>query len=571
MKNKRWRFHPLQLERAREMGRALGLSPVTAQCLLNRGLTDLEAARRFLTHDPGVLHDPFLMQDMEPAAQRLAAAVRRKERVLIYGDYDVDGTTAAAFLARLLRQLGVEVSHFVPHREEEGYGLHLSGIEAAARLGVTLLITVDCGVSGLAEVEYAKSQGIDVIITDHHEPGPVLPAALAVLDPKRADCGYPFRELCGAGVAFKLACALGSLLGFQFKHLAAHFLDLVALGTICDIVPLLDENRFLAKEGLRLLPHTRKQGLRALLEKSRLTGRALTSYDVGFILGPRLNASGRLGTARDAFILLVTQDPHEADRLAQQLSQMNRERQQEEARTLEEALQILQETVDLQRERALVVASPGWRSGVIGLVASRLVERYHRPTLVLAIQGDEARGSGRSIPPFHLYRALDRCRDVLLRCGGHEQAAGLSLEARRIDEFRQRFQAVAEEMLTEEDIEPVLEVDADLKPAAVTAALTEELQELGPFGPGNPRPLLCCRDLTVESRRRMGSQGQHLNLSLSDGHQRFPAVGWRMGDLADEIREGERVAVCFTPEMHEWQERREMRWTLKDLKKMREM
>lgn len=571
MRNKRWRVQPLQLERAKEMGRALGISPVTAQCLLNRGLKSPEAARRFLAPDSRMLHDPFRMQDMEVAAQRLATAVRRKERILIYGDYDVDGTSAAAFLARLLSQLGVDVSHFVPHREEEGYGLHRSGIEAAEQLGVTLLITVDCGVNGLAEVEYARRQGIDVIITDHHEPGPTLPAAVAVVNPKRPDCQYPFRDLCGAGVAFKLACALGSLLGFQYKHLAEHFLDLVALGTICDIVPLLDENRFLAKEGLRLLPSTRKQGLRALLEKSHLTGRPLSSYDVSFIIGPRLNASGRLGTARDAFTLLVTQDPHEADLLAQRLTQMNRERQEEEARTLEEALQIIRETVDLRHERALVVASSGWRSGVIGIVASRLVERYHRPTWVIAIQGNEAKGSGRSIPPFHLYRALDRCRDVLIQCGGHEQAAGLSVETARIQEFRQRFRKVAEEMLTEEDIEPVLELDAEVKPAAVTERLTEELAGLEPFGQGNPRPLLGCRDLTVESRRRMGREGQHLSLCVSDGAHQFRCVGWRMGDLYDEIREGDRVAVCFTPEMNEWQEQRTVRWVLKDLKKMRDM
>jgi single-stranded-DNA-specific exonuclease len=570
MRSKRWRVKPLQPERAKEMGRALGISPVTAQCLINRGVDTPDAAQRFLTHDPSVLHDPFLMRDMDQAAQRLATAVRQKERVLIYGDYDVDGTSASAFLARLLSKLGVDVSHFVPHREEDGYGLHNSGIDAAAQLGATLLVTVDCGVSGVKEVAHARSQGLDVIITDHHEPGPELPAAVAVLNPKRVDCSYPFRELCGAGVAFKLACALGTLLGFQYKHLAGHFLDLIALGTICDVVPLVGENRFLAKEGLRLLPYTKKLGLRALLEKARLTGRELNSHDVGFIIGPRLNASGRLGTARDAFTLLVTSDPHEADQLAQQLTQMNRERQEEESRTLAEAVQIIQETVDLRHERALVVASPGWRSGVVGIVASRLVERYHRPTFVIAISDDEARGSGRSIASFHLFRALERCQDVLIRCGGHEQAAGLSVEPGRIDEFRQRLNEVAGEMLTEEDMIPTLELDADLKPAALTARLTEELEELAPFGQGNPRPLFCCRDLTVEERRRMGNENQHLRLAVSDGNRRFPCVGWRMGDLYDELREGERVAVCFTPEMNEWQGQREMRWTLKDIKKMRE-
>lgn len=564
--SKRWLVFPRQSEQIRKLVSALGLSPITAQVLINRGLGEVEVARRFLTHDPSLLHDPFLMRDMDRAVERLAEAIRRKEHVLIYGDYDVDGITAGAFLARLLGSLGVETSYYVPHRVDEGYGLHRAGIDAAVELGATLLLTVDCGISSPEEVAYAHEKGLDVIITDHHEPGPELPPAVAVLNPKRPDCPYPFRDLAGVGVAFKLASALGSRVGFQFHHLARAFLDLVALGTICDVVPLLDENRFFAREGLRRLADTKKVGLRALLDKTRLTGRPLDSHDVGFILGPRLNASGRLGTARDAFELLTTADRARAEELAQELHHLNYERQQEEGRTLEEARAIVEETVDLTREKALILGSPEWHIGVIGIVASRLVEQYHRPTILLAVSEEEARGSGRSIRSFHLYEALVQCRDILRRCGGHEHAAGLSLDPGRIEEFRERFQAVADERLSLSDLRPTLEIDAVLKPPAITPALIEELAGLEPFGQANPQPLFAVREVTIQSVRGLGEKDQHLALRVGEGGYSFRGVGWRLGEWLGHLHAGDRVALCFALEMNEWQGLREMQLVIKDIK-----
>ncbi|HIE50140.1 MAG TPA: single-stranded-DNA-specific exonuclease RecJ, partial [Armatimonadetes bacterium] len=554
---------------AGEWAQKLGISAITAQVLLNRGLDTVEAAQQFLNPDLSLLSDPHLLPDLDRAVHCLLAAAQHREKVFIYTDYDVDGLTGGALLYRLLTSLGVEVGYFVPHRIEEGYGLHSSGIDAAVQEGAKVLISVDCGTTNEAEVAYARKHGLEVIIADHHEPGPERPEALAFINPKRPDSRYPFRDLCGAGVAFKLGCALTTALGYPWQTAARAFLDLVALGTICDLVPLLHENRFFAKEGLQYLATSRKIGLQALLEKTRLTGRESTSYHVGFVLGPRLNASGRLGTAKEAFELLITSDPHRAHELAQYLHQLNYERQQEEGRTVEEAQALVEEEKHLERGKALVLASRGWHLGVVGLVASRLVERYHRPTVVIAIGPDEARGSARSIPEFHLLNALRECGDVLLQCGGHEYAAGLSLEPDRIEEFRQRFNAVADQWLRPEDLRPKVEVDAVVRPPAVTLALAEELAGLGPFGQGNPPPVLACRDLRVVEASRMGPEGQHLCLQVRAGESQFRCLGWRRGMWADWLKPGEQVALSFTPEVDEWQGQRRLQLVIRDLKRRR--
>lgn len=565
-----WRFFPSQREVAHRWARRLGVSPIVAQILLNRGLRTPEEGLRFLAADWSGWHDASLLPDMAKAVQRLKEAVRRREAVLVYGDYDVDGTAGGALLATFLHRLGAQPLYYVPHRMEEGYGLHNTGIDAALAEGARLIVTVDCGITAHKEVAYARSQGVEVIITDHHEPHETLPAALAVIDPKRKDSPYPDPHLAGVGVAFKLAVALAREFGIGLEAMAEEFLDLVALGTVADVVPLVGENRLLVKQGLPRLAQSPRTGIQQLLKVCGLEGKPLSTYHIGFIVGPRLNAAGRMDTAQGAFELLTTSDPLRAYELSRYLHRLNYERQQEEGRTLEEALRRMGAECDLSREPGIVLASEEWHIGVIGIVASRLVERFHRPTVLIAVEGEEGKGSARSIPPFPLHEALHQCRDVLLKCGGHAQAAGLSLEARRIGEFRRRFNEVARAWLKEEDLRPVLEIDALVAPRALDGRLYQELEALGPFGPGNPRPVLACRGLRIRHIQPLGPDRKHLRLVVEAEGRLWEGIAWRKAAWAEALREGDWVALAFTLRQDDWHGETRLQLEVKDVRRMEE-
>lgn len=544
---------------------ATGLSPLLCQVLINRGMTDAAAARTFLTPSLHDLHDPYGMHGMEPAVQRLVAAIRQGERIAIYGDYDVDGVTSTAMLFRALRALKANVDWHIPHRVQDGYGVNSEAIRAAASQRTSLIVTVDCGISAVEQVALARELGMDVIITDHHEPPPVLPQALAVLNPKLPDSPYPFKELAGVGVGFKLLTALVREVSPQHEaSLQRAFLDLVALGTIADMAPLIDENRIFAKLGLEQLRETKSVGLQALMQVSGIGKRSLTPRDVGFGLGPRLNAGGRLDTARQAALLLITRDAEEAMRLAQDLDTINRERQEEEAHIVEQAKGKIGFDYDLS-QCAIVLGSADWHVGVVGIAASRIVEQFHRPTILLSVEGDTARGSGRSIEAFHLFKALEECQELLLRFGGHKLAAGLALRVADLSSFQARFCEIAARALTPEELVPTLHIDAEINATELSEALLNELEQLGPFGIGNPRPQFAIRNAAIVNADSVGG-GSHLKLRVKSSNRYYDALWWRKGERLSQVQTGSQADLCFTPEFNDFNGYRTIQFTLKDVR-----
>jgi len=536
---------------ATRLREALGVSDATARALVGRGLCDVEDGRVFLGHDLSGLLDPFLMADMERAVELVEGALDRGAKIRIYGDYDVDGVCATAVLVRALGGLGADVDWYIPHRIDEGYGLNEEAVRQAHTEGVELLITVDCGSTALEEVATARELGMEVVVTDHHRPGDALPEA-PVLNPWRSDSGYPFRELAGVGVAFKLVSALARTRGLR-SGAELRFLDLVCLGTVADVVPLLGENRLFVQHGLRELQRSRKVGVRSLIEAAGV-GKAGTvaTRDVAFGLAPRINAAGRMEDARSAVVLLLTADAGEARRLAAALSEHNDARRTEEQRTLEEAERMIAAEVDLTRERVIVLGSEEWHPGVIGIVASRLVERYYRPSLLVAISDGQGRGSGRSIAAFNLWEGLKECASLLTRYGGHRYAAGFALAADRIGELRQRISAVAEERLTPDDLRPTIEIDAETPLEEMTLEVATELSRLEPFGTGNPRPVFVTRGAVLEEARCVGD-GSHVSMRLaSESGRRLGGIWFRAGRLWEGLEVGKKVDVCFRARVDEW-------------------
>ncbi len=532
-----------------------GVEPVLALLLAGRGITEPEDAEAFLDPSLARLHPPALLADMDRAVERLTRAVREKETVLVHGDYDVDGLSGAAMLVRCLGKLGARARVHIPDRFSEGYGVSSEVVELARRHGATLVVTCDCGTRALEEARALREAGIDLLVTDHHEPGPELPPAVAVLNPKREDAGYPFRNLAGAGVAFKLLEALTEALGIAVYRFQSHYLDLAALGTIADVVELHGENRVLATQGLRCLRATEKVGLRALIRACRLTDRALTASDVGYRLAPRLNAAGRLDHADSSLRLLLTSDRDEAERIAAELEGKNRERQALERAMEEEALRHIAAHADLYRDDpVLVLGAPGWHRGVAGLVAGRVRERLGRPTIILCPEETGlAVGSGRSIEGYHLADALDEAADLMQSHGGHAMAAGLTLATDRIGELRRRLNDRARSRPELRDLAPVRRYDLELRPGQVRIHLANELERLSPFGAGNPEPVFLSRGLPVEYVSAFGGEGEHLRLSLLADGREVPAVLWRQGERIRELTSGMAVDVLYSFETRMWQ------------------
>jgi len=514
----------------------LGLDPAIGRLLVLRGITDAASAHRFLNPSIDQLHDPWLLADMGRGVDRLVRAIAAREKVAIHGDYDVDGITATVIVRRTLELLGADVVHFVPERVRDGYGLNTPAIERLAAQGVRLIVSVDCGIRGMDAAIRARELGVDLIVTDHHEPDEELPQALAVINPKRRDCPYPDKHLAGVGVALKLVQALCRRAGKD--QWLPGFLKLAAIGTLADVVPVLGENRVIAKLGLDLLsrgPH--KAGLRALIEASGLAGKAIEGYHVSFMIAPRVNAAGRMSTPDIALRLLLASDDSmldEARGLAAQLNTENERRQAEERTVVAEAKRLVEHDPDIGARTVLVVAGEGWHRGVIGIVASKLVEAYHRPAIVISTDGDEAHGSCRSIPAFDILSGLDACKAHLVRFGGHRVAAGLTMERSRIKAFRDAIAAFAEERLGPEDLRPRIRIDGQLGFRQITPRLMDGLRRLAPFGIGNPRPTFWTAGTQVaDGPRRL--KERHLSMSLRQDGVALRGLFWRAAERASAI------------------------------------
>jgi len=548
----RWSVaRPPDQEVVDELSSALAIPEALAALLVLRGYGSEGDARAFLRPNLTGLSDPLSWADMPEAVAAIQQAVRRGDPVLIHGDYDVDGQCSAALLTRVLHEAGAQVHAFVPHRVRDGYDFGPAGLARARELGARLIITCDCGITAVETVRAARAQGIEVIVSDHHLPGDALPPATAVLDPRRPDCASPDKDLCGTGVAFKLAQALVPALGLP-DTLPWHFLDYVALATVADVVPLIGENRILVRHGLKLLANSRWPGLAALVETAGLTGKPLRAGHVGFILAPRLNAAGRIGDAGDGLRLLLTDDAAEAARLARELETLNARRQEMDQQILASAEAALA-AQGSEDDRAIVLAADDWHPGVIGIVASRLVERYGRPTFLIAWEGDTGRGSGRSIHGFDLHGALHRVGSHLEKFGGHSMAAGLTVRRDRFEEFRVAFLAVAAQLLRPGDLVPAQRVDLELPLANLSEDLERLMRHLEPCGAGNPAPVFGVRGARAVGARRVGTN--HLRFTLDDGSGALPAIGFQ---VADQVPQGwleHPLDVAFRLERDDWQGR----------------
>ncbi len=508
--------------------------PLWQRLLYARGIRDYAAAKAFLeAHAPPYAHDPFALRDMEAAVDRIAYAIRQGEPIVVYGDYDVDGVTANALLTQTLQALGAQVQPYIPNRFEEGYGLNAEALTRLHAAGARLVVTVDCGIRPAEPVEHARRLGLDIVVTDHHHPPANLPPARAVVNPRRADDPYPDKHLAGVGVAFKLAQALVQRLAPKQARSVQQHLDLVALGTVADVVPLRGENRHWVRAGLRLLRQPRRQGLYSLMGVAGVKPERLNAGHIGFILGPRLNAAGRLDSAMAALRLLLTNNVWEAGRLAQQLDVQNRRRQQLTEQTVRQA-QALAIADPENPPWVLFAAHPDFNPGVVGLAAARLVEQFHRPALVAQIEGERVRGSARSIPQVHITRALEACAALLERYGGHAAAAGFTLALAHLDAFRECLTAAVREQMQGQDLRPVLRADAEVTLADLNTELLHNLRWFEPTGMGNPRPRFVVRNVRIHQIRVMGAQGQHVRFMADDGTARRPVVAFR---LAQRVRQ----------------------------------
>lgn len=580
----RWLINRTNPEYIRYLSQAVSISPVFAQVLINRGLKTAADINDFLCPSMTGFSDPFELPSMKAAVARVKAALQSKERILVHGDYDTDGLTATAIMLQALRCIGLDVHYFVPNRMLHGYGFHNSGVDMAKKLGAKLIITVDCGITSLEAVSHANKAGIDVIITDHHEPvvkgirecglgignctNPepqtpdplyVLPEAIAVVNPKLGNCNSRLSNLSGAGVAFKFAQALAQDGGLPYiSDDVAPLLDLAALGTLADVVPLTGENRVILKEGLKFIHDGSRPGIRALKEVSGINGKETRAGRLAFTLVPRINAAGRLADARDVVKLLLSESLEESLELSSWLDSLNRTRQQIEGEVYQEALERLRET---DMTPAIVLAGEGWHEGVLGIVASRIADEFYRPAFVFSVENGIAKGSARSIPLFDVCKGLAETSGLLLSFGGHKQAAGIKLNFADLPAFEKAIKEIARGSLTESDLQPTLEIDANIRLDEVTHELVQEFGLLEPFGCGNPEPLVGSKALEVVSPRIAGDK--HLKMRLKKGPLSLDAIGFNLGGLLEDLRDSAVVDIVFTPAINDWNGGRYLQLILK--------
>ena len=557
----RWKLAETDETNIDRLQSELGISRLAASLLVNRGIEGEEEAKRFLYKENLTYHDPYLMDGMKESVERIQQAIASGERILIFGDYDADGVSSTTVLVYTLRELGAIFDYYIPNRFTEGYGPNEAAFRQAKEDGYQLIVTVDTGISGVHEAEVAKEIGIDLIITDHHEPPPVLPDSYATINPKKPGCGYPFKGLAGVGVAFKLAQAL-------LGRIPGDLLEIAAMGTIADLVPLQDENRLLASEGIRALQNSNKPGIKALLDVCGLKGQELNEEHLGFGIGPRLNAAGRLDSADPAVELLTTDDPILAEQLASDIDALNKNRQELVNTMTKEAIEEVESKyLSDESNRVLIIAKEGWNAGVIGIVASRLVEKYYRPTIVMSIDREKgvAKGSARSIEAFDMFANLSECRDILPHFGGHPMAAGMTIDLSYLEDLRSRLNELALDKLTEEDLTPLTKVDLHCRVEDVTLETIEEMNLLAPFGVSNPKPVVMLKDVHLSQIRRIGSQDNHLKVGLEENGATLDGVGFHFGYAFEEIASRAAVSVIGQLSVNEWNGLRKPQIFVKDI------
>lgn len=563
----RWVYsEPQGGKSADEIQKLLNIPPEIACLLTIRGINTYEQAKAFFRPENIDLHDPFLMKDMEDAACRLSAAIRNHERVVIYGDYDVDGTTAVSLLHTFLKSFGLDVDYYIPHRFKEGYGINPDGIRYALEKDADLIVSVDCGITAVEEAKYAREQGIDLIICDHHTVGDEIPDAVAVLDPKRPDCNYPFDGLSGAGVGFKLIQGTIKKLGLP-KKLPNKFLDLVAISIASDIVPIIDENRTLMRKGLKLINTNPRVGIKALLDLIKIPEGSVTTSSIVFSIGPRINAAGRMGDATTAVKLMIAEEKSSAEEYARQLEAINNRRKNFDSETMEQAMEMLETQFNLDNLSAMVLHHPEWHLGVIGIVASRLVDAHYRPAIMLSTVEGKIKGSARSIKGFNIYDALKECEDLLEQFGGHEFAAGLTMDVENLDEFRKRINRIAGTNLSDKDFTPELEISCDLDLEKVDKKFWKLLSQFEPFGPGNMRPIFVSRNITIEGVPTIVGNG-HLKMKVRKGASPvFDCIGFNMHAFEPKLRNSnnDRIDIAYVLEENRWNGRRTIQMRLKDI------
>ncbi|KAB2338682.1 single-stranded-DNA-specific exonuclease RecJ [Cytobacillus depressus] len=543
----RWIVRKPDEDKQQLLVQQLNISPLLATLLVNRGIESIEAAQNFLFDHKQDFHNPFLFADMDIAVSRIKKAIELQEPILIFGDYDADGVTSTTVMMKVLRELGANVQFYIPNRFTEGYGPNIPAFEYATEIGIKLIITVDTGIAAVNEAKAAAELGLDLIITDHHEPGPELPKALAIIHPKLPNGQYPFHGLAGVGVAFKLAHAL-------YGEVPEHLLEIAAIGTIADLVSLKGENRLIVKKGLARLKSTQNVGIKALLKQNKVESSAITEETIGFLIAPRLNAAGRLDSADPAVDLLLTDDIFEAEAIAEEIEQMNKERQAIVSEIAEQAIKEVEDHYPIDENAVLVVGKEGWNAGVIGIVASKLVEKFYRPTIVLSFDKEKglAKGSARSILGFDLFQNLSQCRDILPHFGGHPMAAGMTLELKNVAELRERLNSAAKEQLSAEDFIPVTSLDGAITLNDISLPALEEMHMLSPYGMDNPKPKILIEEASIANMRKIGSDQNHLKMTITSGSDSLDGVGFGLGSLYEHISPYSKVSLIGELSINEW-------------------
>lgn len=549
MQNKRWNLkEPPEEKSILTLADSLNISNILAILLIQRGITNFYEAKNYFRPSLETLHDPFLMNGMQEASQRVIYALTHNEKICVYGDYDVDGTCSAALMYLFLKELGASVETYIPNRITEGYGVSITSIDILKERGINLIITVDCGITAVDEIDHANSLGIETIVCDHHQPKEKIPNAYALLDPIKPGCNYPFKHLSGAGVAFKLARAVGDRIGK--KELALKYLDLVALAGAADIVPLVDENRVLVKEGIDLINTNPRPGIVALLKSARMEPGNLNAGQIVFTIAPRINAVGRLGDANRAVDLFTTDDPQRAIELAQVLEDENIERRKIDEMTFSHAMQLVDSGIDMDSDLGIVLHYADWHPGVIGIVASRLVEKFHRPAVMLTTIDGVAKGSARSIHGFNIYEALQSCEDLLLQFGGHEAAAGLAIELEKLEEFKERFNSILRKNMTDENKLHEVHIDTKIAFADISPKFLRVLEQFAPYGPGNMRPVFMSENVSLVYPPRIVGVNHIVTSLRQNGNDKvFDAIGFNLGVFASQIDKGKNlIDIVYTIE-----------------------
>lgn len=568
---KRWCLKPHteeDLHAQKTLAEELKLNPIICRLLVQRGITTVDGAKKFFKPNLNDLHDPFLMPDMHKAVKRLNKALGNNEKILIYGDYDVDGTSAVSLVYRFLRPYSTLLDYYIPDRYDEGYGISYRSIDYAEEQGIKLVIALDCGIKAIDKVKYANDKGIDFIICDHHMPDDVLPDALAVLDAKRTDSIYPYEHLSGCGVGFKFMQAFAMSNDIPFSTLEC-LLELTAISIASDIVPITGENRILAHFGLRQLNYNPSIGLKGIIKTSGLTGKEITISDIVFKIGPRINASGRMMNGREAVDLLLAKDEKSANEKSANIDQYNDERREMDRKITEEANAIIDGLKDIEDRKGVVVYNPDWHKGVIGIVASRLTEKYYRPAVVLTKSSDLITGSARSIAGFDMYKAIESCRDLLENFGGHTYAAGLSLREENLEAFIERFMKIASEEVTPEQMTPQIDIDAIITLKDINTALMSDLKKMNPFGPENEKPIFCSYHVKdFGTSRIVGKDGTHLKLELIDDSSRTPthAIAFGMSEHEKDIRDSSPIDICYSIEENVYNGTTSIQLMIKDIR-----